>query len=141
MKCVAQNDNSSCRRCQRSGIACVFVPRANAANQHEIIVSRDDGDNGFKHDVLRRLNLIENYLGLSATDDIIPQNDIAAVTDNGDIQTSPEPPRFGPLWDAAATLAKSAPSSIPSSIWSRSTIKNLWSWLVFINGLLSLPAG
>lgn len=134
MKCVAQNDNGSCRRCQRSGTTCVFVPRANAANQLESIMSQVDGDNGFKHDVLRRLNTIENYLGLSATDDITPQNDVAAVTGNGDAQTSPEPARLGPLWDAAATLAKSAPSSIPSSIWSRSTIENLWSWLVLING-------
>lgn len=125
MKCVVHSNSQSCRRCQRSGLPCVFVPRANAATLPDYVLSHVGSGDDFKNDVLHRLKTIEDYLGLSAPESAISP---APRVEDGDDHISLESTGSGPLWDAAAVLEKSAPSSVPSSIWSRTTIENLWSW-------------
>ena len=80
MRCVPSDDDPhTCRRCQRTDVPCVFVPRANAATLPSSIAAlaaaaaavTGEGagsiDARFKSDVLRRLRVLEEYLGLAAS--------------------------------------------------------------------------
>lgn len=124
MKCVIEDGDCECRRCRRSGLPCIFVPRANAATLPENVTGLKEGD--FKIDVLRRLKIIEETLGLSEhsktpTESVNP-NDI----ESDDDYVSDEFNSLGALWDAAVVLQSSAPNSVPSSIWRKRTVKDLW---------------
>lgn len=123
MKCIIE-DNNVCRRCRRSGLPCIFIPRANAATLPESVMALQEDD--FKKDVLRRLKIIEDTLGLSAAS--APFVESAAPhggSDNGE-DLSPEFSSLGALWDAVVVLQRSAPSSVPTSIWRKSMVKVLW---------------
>ncbi|KAL4864135.1 hypothetical protein BDV12DRAFT_16924 [Aspergillus spectabilis] len=120
MKCVIEgNATDECRRCRRSGLPCIFVPRANAATLPDSITSLPNGD--FKTDVLRRLSVIEERLGLSAA----PYPGSSGILESGD-ELSPDQSSLGALWEAVAVLQRSAPASIPSIIWRKGTVKDLW---------------
>lgn len=77
MRCVPSNNPQSCRRCFRSAVPCVFVPRANAAinvatlstlsSLSSTLTSTEPVDARFKRDVLRRLRAVEEYLGLESS--------------------------------------------------------------------------
>lgn len=136
MKCVIEDNSDSCCRCQRSGIPCVFVPRANAASLPDSIWTHVGASSNFKGDVLHRLQVIEGYLGLPRSVSAAAPNEAAAGKEEDcDEQTLTltELAGLGPLWDAATVLKKSAPASLPPSIWSRTTVEHLWSWLVVIS--------
>ncbi|PWY90978.1 hypothetical protein BO70DRAFT_368173 [Aspergillus heteromorphus CBS 117.55] len=116
MKCVME-DTDRCRRCRRSGLPCVFVPRANAATLPDVM--RNWSEDEFKGDVLRRLRIIEERMGLAAVvDDQVVSP--AFQTDE------PEFSSLGALWDAVVVLQRTAPSTLPRSIWRKSTVKDLW---------------
>ena len=83
--------------------------------------------------MLRRLKFIEEYLGLPSTGSAGAPSETTARTKDSDEQMVPEHSGSSALLDAASTLEKSAPGSMPSSIWSRSTVEQLWSWLVLIH--------
>ncbi|KAI1080002.1 hypothetical protein F5B20DRAFT_147852 [Whalleya microplaca] len=122
MKCRIENGNT-CRRCQRSGVRCIFVPRANAAVLPEPVA--DSNQIKFNRDVLRRLNSIETHLGLLEPENPAevresPSTDVVLQED------SPEDIGLRPLWEAASCLENMCPSSIEPSIWQKSTIKHLW---------------
>ncbi|PWY81640.1 hypothetical protein BO94DRAFT_558070 [Aspergillus sclerotioniger CBS 115572] len=118
MKCVIES-NDTCRRCRRSGLPCIFVPRANAATLPDGIMATRDGD--FKDDVLRRLRIIEDRLGLSGASRPAVES---PPSHNEDI--SPDFSGLGALWDAVVILERTAPSWIPGSVWRKSTVKGLW---------------
>lgn len=123
MKCVIPDNGDTCRRCQRSGLPCVFLPRANAATlPNHVLSGLNDGD--FKQDVLNRLKIIEDCLGLSGS----TEHDLTERAEDVDEAFSPTFNGLGTLWEAASVLEKSAPSYLPSSIWSKNTIQQLWSW-------------
>ncbi|KAL2869644.1 uncharacterized protein BJX67DRAFT_370833 [Aspergillus lucknowensis] len=123
MKCVIEN-NETCRRCRRSGLPCIFVPRANAATLPENVMALQDSD--FKRDVLNRLRAIEEKIGLSpAADQTSEPISEPRGEREGDI--SSESDSLKTLWEAVAVLKRSAPSSVPPIIWRRGTVKELWS--------------
>ncbi|KAF3392317.1 hypothetical protein DPV78_010528 [Talaromyces pinophilus] len=125
MKCLIEDNNDECRRCRRSGLPCIFVPRANAATLPEFKNHSRDG--GFKTDVLRRLQIIEDALGLSEA-----SNERLEFVDAGDNEgfddeeeASDEFNSLGALWDAVVIL-QSAPCSVPRAVWRRRTVRDLW---------------
>ncbi|KAJ0415156.1 hypothetical protein BJY00DRAFT_305108 [Aspergillus carlsbadensis] len=124
MKCVIEN-NETCRRCRRSGLPCVFVPRANAATLPEDVMALQDGD--FKRDVLKRLQAIEEKIGLSQAADPTSERIQDPDGEDDEREISPESDGLGTLWDAVAVLQRSAPSSVPPVIWRKATVKDLWS--------------
>lgn len=130
MKCIVEDNHESCRRCQSSGLPCVFVARANAASLPEHILTHVGTDENFKEDVLCRIKVIEEYLGLPSTSSAGAPSEIAARMEDGGEQMVPEHSGLSALSGAASALEKSAPRPAPPLIWSRSTIEQLWSWLV-----------
>ncbi|EED21458.1 conserved hypothetical protein [Talaromyces stipitatus ATCC 10500] len=126
MKCIAEDNSDGCRRCRRSGLPCIFVPRANAATLPEF--NTRASESGFKTDVLRRLKIIEDTLGLSEA-----HNAPSEHIDCGDCEGSDDdegyPDEFNSLhalWDAVVILQSSAPGFVPRSIWRRHTVRDLW---------------
>lgn len=125
MKCLTEDSSAECRRCRRSGLPCIFVPRANAATLPELKNGSREG--GFKTDVLRRLQVIEDALGLSEA-----SNRRLESVDAGDNEGFDEEEEtlddfngLGALWDAAVIL-QSAPCSVPRTIWRRRIVRDLW---------------
>ncbi|KAL3469950.1 hypothetical protein BJX99DRAFT_267819 [Aspergillus californicus] len=124
MKCILE-DNEVCRRCRRSGVPCIFVPRSNAAALPDSVVAQQNDE--FKSHVLRRLKLIEDRIGLL---DEAPSMDTAIAEESDSIAGQYLPPlessSLGSLWEQVAVLQRSAPSTVPSSIWRRSIVQELW---------------
>jgi hypothetical protein len=106
------------------------------------------GDDSFKRNVLRRLELLEDCLGISPSTElagvlgdttagaagaagaasVVDRQDVRA--EDSDEDQSPEFTALGALWEAVGILAKSSPRSVPASVWSKRTVKQLWSSLV-----------
>ena len=156
MKCIASNDVRSCRRCLRTGVPCIFVPRANAATLPEgLLAAAGAGaslDEHFKQDVLRRLRVLESALAtpnnnrhagngqsngtLSNTVGcnvnsmhMLVENEIVGDSDSSSEDISPLPVVYAPLaalWEAVSVLRETAPASVPRRIWKRTTIGDLW---------------
>ncbi|KAI1344499.1 hypothetical protein F5Y15DRAFT_113348 [Xylariaceae sp. FL0016] len=122
MKCRLDN-GTVCRRCQRSGVQCIFLPRANAATLPESLVDVQQIE--FNGDVLRRLKIIEAQLGLNGMGSPL-QERMHHVTDAVSPEETPEDIALRPLWDAVAVLEKLSTMSTKPSIWRRSTIRHLW---------------
>ncbi|PYH97060.1 hypothetical protein BO71DRAFT_396502 [Aspergillus ellipticus CBS 707.79] len=118
MKCVME-ENNICRRCRRSGLPCLFVPRANAATLPDGMMGWPEDD--FKGDVLRRLRIIEDKVGISATSEPPVTSPV-----NQSEELLPQFNGLGALWDAVVVLERTAPDSLPSAIWRKSTVKDLW---------------
>ncbi|KAL4728199.1 hypothetical protein ACLX1H_004940 [Fusarium chlamydosporum] len=116
MKCVIQGNSETCRRCRRAGLPCVFVPRANAA---QLPLVSEPLDLEFKNNVLSRLKLVEERLGL------LGENSMNLEMFAGAHERSPEPAE-GPLWNAVLQLQKCSPG-LPPAIWQRDTVESLWS--------------
>jgi hypothetical protein len=79
-------------------------------------------DGNFKEDVLHRLKVIEDCLGISTAGEA----ELDGRAEDSDEEFSPDYGSLSGLWGAAEVLEKSAPSSVPSSIWCKSTVKQLW---------------
>jgi hypothetical protein len=127
MRCIV-GTGKVCRRCHRSGLPCIFLPRANAASIGNIVDLLPDEtmDMSFKDGVLERLRVIEELLGINPQELI--QED--ASSDRRDVEqaTSPEFSGFDALWDALSALQEScATMSVPSIMWHRNTVGQLWS--------------
>ncbi|EFX05176.1 hypothetical protein CMQ_1812 [Grosmannia clavigera kw1407] len=145
MKCVDNQDPRGCRRCVRSGVPCIFVPRANAATLPSgllaLAAGRPSVDRPFKDDVLRRLQALEEYLGFSTangrrqsggSDDELDDNDEdgQATGGTGSDDEGEVPAAYaslGALWEATSVLCESAPTSVPRRIWKKATVGELWS--------------
>lgn len=132
MKCLFEDSSDKCRRCHRSGLPCIFVPRANAASLPELKTGATD--NEFKRDVQRRLRIIEETLGLSE-----PQVSAYDAVDTAggeecdeEEEHSEEFNNLSALWDATVILQNSAPSHVPPSVWRKRTVRDLWLSYVLI---------
>ncbi|KAH7120221.1 hypothetical protein B0J13DRAFT_512709 [Dactylonectria estremocensis] len=125
MKCRIDS-GSICRRCRRSGHPCIFVPRSNASVPFvlETLPLTDPTHIEFNSEVLRRLQTIEEYLGLSISkpEEAEPTYEIDIATD----ESQEEDSSLTSLWEAVRCLERISPGSIDTSIWRRSTIKQLW---------------
>ncbi|KAH7176729.1 hypothetical protein EDB81DRAFT_773471 [Dactylonectria macrodidyma] len=148
MKCRIDS-GPSCRRCLRSGVPCVFVPRANAAAYHlydddtsitplaplaplaplneQVQVPNTDSS------VLRRLKRIEDHIGLPDIDDeLVTYVNKTTALDRHDAQD----PSLRPLWPAIQVLKTSCSTNTSKDIWTESLIKRLW--LTFHDTMLGL---
>lgn len=153
MKCIPSNDAHSCRRCLRTGVPCIFVPRANAATLPEGLLAAGASsslDEHFKNEVLRRLRALESAvassqnpagneqgilsavatIGSSGTSTHVPVNHEATEDfDSASETSSPLPAAYASLaalWEAVSVLRETAPASVPRRIWKRVTIGDLW---------------
>ncbi|KAL2823840.1 hypothetical protein BDW59DRAFT_92728 [Aspergillus cavernicola] len=125
MKCLME-DNDVCRRCRRSGLPCIFIPRVNAATLPDGVIAPQDDE--FKTDVLRRLKMIEDRLGFSdGWEEPSMECEVAEEldSDNGD-SLCLDSSSLGSLWEPVAVLQRSAPSTVPSSVWRKGIVKELW---------------
>ncbi|KAK7949529.1 hypothetical protein PG988_016168 [Apiospora saccharicola] len=129
MKCRIDNGNT-CRRCHRSGVPCIFVPRANAAGLPINLGMLDPSQAEINKTVMRRLKMIEDYLGFSAPDDSLcmETDPSSGGRMEEDEPETPEDHALNALWMAAASLEKICPPSVGGGgvIWQRSMIKQLW---------------
>ena len=125
MKCRIDHGNT-CRRCHRSGVPCVFVPRANAAGLPVSLSLLDPSQAEINKTVLRRLKLLEDYLGLPAGDDYPDVDPSLAPLDDDDMDSPAEGP-LGALWSASAALEKISPRSVDAVVWRKGTVRQLWS--------------
>ncbi|KAL1890074.1 hypothetical protein Sste5346_008511 [Sporothrix stenoceras] len=161
MRCVPSDDDPhTCRRCQRTDVPCVFVPRANAATFKlpnsiaALAATATEGpgpgpgpvDTRFKSDVLRRLHVLEEYLGLAAssgppgaasgttagtdTETNVQGHEVTVVNvDEDDNDSSSDsssdddnddlPPSYaslGALWQAVSVLQASVPVPGPTPV-------------------------
>ncbi|KAH7153436.1 hypothetical protein EDB81DRAFT_648572 [Dactylonectria macrodidyma] len=125
MKCRIDS-GSICRRCRRSGHPCIFVPRSNASVPFapESLPLTNPTHIEFNSEVLRRLQTIEDYLGLSISkpDEERPIYEI----DNAAEESQEEDSSLTSLWEAVRCLERISTGSIDTAIWRRSTIKQLW---------------
>lgn len=129
MKCIAGTGNT-CRRCQRSGVPCIFVPRANAAGLPSSWPGMNPANVDFNQSVLRRLKVIEDYLGLDGTDEHTEENTVTAVEGVSPANSPNDAAALGRLWGAVACLEKICAGSVNPAIWKQSTVKHLWSTYV-----------
>lgn len=138
-------DPRGCRRCLRSGVPCIFVPRANAATLPSGLLAmaagRSSMDQPFKDDVLKRLQALEEYLGFSSAtgreqsgggdDEEMDDNEDGEATRSTNSDDEDEIPvayvSLGALWEATGVLCESAPPSVPRQIWKKATVGELWS--------------
>ncbi|KAK8115273.1 hypothetical protein PG999_007342 [Apiospora kogelbergensis] len=127
MKCRIDNGNT-CRRCHRSGVPCIFVPRANAAGLPINLGVLDPSQAEVNRTVMRRLKMIEDYLGFNAPEDSLLGMDPPNGQMEEDEAETPEDHALSALWIAAAALEKACPPSVGAGgvIWHRNTIKQLW---------------
>lgn len=65
MKCRIDSGNT-CRRCERAGLPCIFVPRANASAfmVPASMPLAEMASYDVTRDILRRVKIIEDHLGL-----------------------------------------------------------------------------
>jgi hypothetical protein len=128
MRCII-GTGKVCRRCHRSGLPCIFLPRANAATIPDSIVDllpSDTTDRNFQNVVLERLRVIEELLGINAQDPT--QEDASGDGEDVPQATSPEFSGFDALWDALSALRENcAAMSVPPTMWHRNTVGQLWS--------------
>ncbi|KAK7987394.1 hypothetical protein PG989_007709 [Apiospora arundinis] len=112
-------------------------PRANAAGLPINLGVLDPSQAEINRTLMRRLKMIEDYLGFSVPDDSLLEADAS----NGQQQMeedeaeTPEDHALSALWMAAAALEKACPPSVGIGagaggsggiIWHRNTIKQLW---------------
>ena len=135
MKCVS-GKNETCRRCQRAGLPCVFVPRANAAALPDLQLEISEWQ--FKQNVLQRLKAIEVFVGMPTSENSQADDDHVAA--DQDVMDSTDD--LAPLWQSLGILKDCSPNHIPSAIWQKSLVKSLLASYVgtdFIPGPLNLP--
>ncbi|KAF2008553.1 hypothetical protein BU24DRAFT_360239 [Aaosphaeria arxii CBS 175.79] len=123
MRCLPGNGNI-CRRCYRSGLPCIFIPRANAANVGDLVPSQRL-DAHFQVDVLQRLRTIEEILGIGCPESTEEAtSNSRALSDN----VPSELRGFQALWEALRTLQENCTNiDVPSAIWNKNVVGELWS--------------
>ncbi|EGY15306.1 uncharacterized protein VDAG_06160 [Verticillium dahliae VdLs.17] len=128
MKCRI-DEGPSCRRCLRTGVSCVFVPRANAAAYTEGYTPgdashRSERSSQLNESILRRLQRLEDHVGLTA----LGENSLHNETQSGTMLESPEPEdsSLRPLRPAIQVLKNTCSAGTTSPLWEEPLIKRLW---------------
>ncbi|UNI22264.1 hypothetical protein JDV02_008167 [Purpureocillium takamizusanense] len=125
MKCRLDN-GTTCRRCQRAGLPCIFVPRANASAfmvPASLPLAELTGSSEVTKDLLRRVQAIEDHLGLPVTE--IGQR-ISHEVASDKSHSNDQDVAFASLWEAVACLERCTPGPRDAALWSRSRVKYLW---------------
>ncbi|KAG6019695.1 hypothetical protein E4U40_006759 [Claviceps sp. LM458 group G5] len=125
MRCKIDS-GSTCRRCQRLGLPCIFVPRANAP---ALLVPASLPLSAYQphdvmNDVLQRVKTIEDHLGLNSP----PSQSNLGLEANIDEPMEPwhddEP--LDKLWEVSAIIERCAVGHRDAPLWKRSIIRHLW---------------
>lgn len=125
MRCKIDS-GSTCRRCQRLGLPCIFVPRANAP---ALLVPASLPLSAYQppdviNDVLQRVKTIEDHLGLNSS----PSQSNLGIEANIDEPMEPwhddEP--LDKLWEVSAIIERCAVGHRDAPLWKRSIIRHLW---------------
>ncbi|KAG5952883.1 hypothetical protein E4U53_007643 [Claviceps sorghi] len=125
MKCRI-DAGSTCRRCQRAGLPCIFVPRANAS---ALLVPASLPLSGYQSpdvtsDILQRVKAIEDHLGLNSS----PSHSHPGLEAKADEPVEPwhddEP--LDKLWEVSAIIERCSLGHRDPSLWKRSNIRHLW---------------
>lgn len=124
MKCKL-DDDTTCRRCRRTGLPCIFVPRANAATNPPLppLISRPQETS---NSILQRLGYIENLLGIR-TPHVSADVENPRISGGSGISNSPSGGLEDSLQIAVAKLREVAPKDVSDIIWHDETIHELWS--------------
>ena len=124
MKCRI-DAGTTCRRCQRAGLPCISVPRPNASAvlaPSSLLLTEVPSLDAVT-DIMRRVQLIEDHLGLSSAQEPQAQEKTTFTIDS---QTYDE--SLGHIWKPLGCLDRCAPAPRQEILWRKSTIKYLWEW-------------
>ncbi|TDZ65220.1 hypothetical protein CTRI78_v003529 [Colletotrichum trifolii] len=144
MKCRIDT-GSSCRRCTRAGVPCVFVPRANSASHREsisiaAILQANEQSSSFNNSVLLRLKRLEEHLGLPNLDHVDEVDSPSSPVLHDHEPESPGDVSLNALWSAVAALRRTCAARVSPNIWDKAMIKRLWlSFHETMPGLHFLP--
>ena len=124
MKCRIDSGNT-CRRCQRSGAPCVFVPRANVVNLWQAVAPKETSHPQPDGNVLDRLRTIEILLGIHVPEPARNTEELESVINLSEV--GQEGNDSDPFWSNIAALKRVTPSRVDAAIWQKETIRELWS--------------
>lgn len=126
MKCRIDSGNS-CRRCERAGLPCIFVPRANASAfmVPASLPLTEMASYDVTRDILRRVKAIEDHVG---------------IHDAGKVGAAPSAPEYANevpektrakdstwnLWEILAPLEDCAMPSYSRALWTKGTVEELF---------------
>lgn len=132
MKCRIDSGNT-CRRCQRSGLPCIFVPRANASAfmVPASLAQADLTPSEVTRDLMRRVKAIEDHLGWAGQQPKLQESPLEAA-ETVDILDCDG--TLGKLWESLGSLERTVPGPRDPSVWKRSTVKYLWQTYVLTFG-------
>jgi hypothetical protein len=126
MKCRIDSGNT-CRRCERAGLPCIFVPRANASAfmVPASLPLAEMASYDVTRDILRRVKAIEDHIGIHDTEKASaapPAAECAIeVLDKVRVKDG-----TWSLWKTLASLEDCAMSSHNRALWTKSTVENLF---------------
>ncbi|KAK4862421.1 hypothetical protein LT330_002554 [Penicillium expansum] len=133
MKCEVSGP-PPCRRCRHTRAACVFKPRANASAVHELMEMQQEQAFGSPpvipdhQAILNRLARIEAALGITEDpqDPEDPEDEVSLSHGASPEEEIDAVPLDG-VWTALAHLRVITRPPPNDSVWSRSTVQQLWS--------------
>ncbi|OAA53350.1 Zn(2)-C6 fungal-type DNA-binding domain protein [Cordyceps fumosorosea ARSEF 2679] len=135
MKCRIDS-GSTCRRCERAGLPCIFVPRANASAfmVPASMPLAEMASYDVTRDILRRVKVIEEHLGLPVTGRVLDEAEVKPAPTPSTTQDAPvllpdmsaSGSHLQHLWDAVAKLERCTAGPRDAAIWDRNTIQYLW---------------
>ncbi|KAM3553420.1 hypothetical protein MY1884_006682 [Beauveria asiatica] len=133
MKCRIDS-GSTCRRCERAGLPCIFVPRANASAvmMPASMPLAEMASYDVTRDILRRVKAIEDHLGLAAAerpDELISAKPLLATPTSQDAPLASDSSGEGQiqrLWDAVASLERCTTGPRDPVLWDKNIIRYLW---------------
>lgn len=131
MKCRIDSGNT-CRRCERAGLPCIFVPRANASAfmVPASMPLAEMASYDVTRDILRRVKIIEDHLGLpdvGKVDEAEAKPVLTPTTQDAPIQpNTPARGQLQHLWDAVASLERCIIGPRDAVLWNKGIIQYLW---------------
>ncbi|KAJ6781653.1 hypothetical protein PWT90_01403 [Aphanocladium album] len=131
MKCRIDSGNT-CRRCERAGLPCIFVPRANASAfmVPASMPLAEMASYDVTRDILRRVKIIEDHLGLPSSgkvDEVEAKPVITPVSHDAPSQAdAPAGGQLQHLWDAVASLERCTTGARDAVLWNKNIIQYLW---------------
>ncbi|EGX88272.1 Fungal transcriptional regulatory protein [Cordyceps militaris CM01] len=133
MKCRMDAAGSTCRRCERAGLPCIFVPRANASAfmVPASMPLAEMASYDVTRDILRRVKIIEDHLGLAVSgrvDDAEARSILTPTTQDAPVlpDSAGDAHHRQHLWDAAASLERCMSGPRDAALWDRGVIQYLW---------------
>lgn len=128
MKCRIDSGNT-CRRCDRAGLPCIFVPRANASAfmVPASLPLAEMASYDVTRDILRRVKTIEEHLGLhNDNKGTEAQARVSYLSEPIDRDIEKESSASWSLLRTTACLERCAPGLHNPALWKRDTVSHLF---------------